>query len=237
MAETEKIQFHRPANNDDFRQSKLEKDILVFPLLYACSNSTAYALFHPELCDRSGKLNKAGQRECRMFFSHPNNIAYMDAMRAHLEALTKGMVKVTSDEADELTEERKERASKLLMLEVVKMIEDGKVSDPEFAKLVTELALKLKLNKDEAERIIAPIRVLMTRCSECRYRIGVESMVLNGQMLDMCAYCKCRKIAEEHGYHFNDGKDLFEIPKEIIDELESKNNIRMEDILSGEIDN
>lgn len=238
MAETEKIQFHRPANNDEFKQSKLEKDILSYVVLYGCSNRTAYALFHPELVNsKNGKLNAAGIEAQKMFFSHPNNIAYMDAMRAHLEALTKGMVKVTSDEADELTEERKERASKLLMLEVVKMIEDGKVSDPEFAKLVTELALKLKLNKDEAERIIAPIRVLMTRCSECRYRIGVESMVLNGQMLDMCAYCKCRKIAEEHGYHFNDGKDLFEIPKEIIDELESKNNIRMEDILSGEIDN
>ena len=37
MAETEKIQFHRPANNDDFKQSKLEKDVLVFPLLYALS--------------------------------------------------------------------------------------------------------------------------------------------------------------------------------------------------------
>ena len=52
MAEIEKIQFHRPTNNDEFKQSKLEKDILVFPLLYACSNAIAYALFHPELCDR-----------------------------------------------------------------------------------------------------------------------------------------------------------------------------------------
>ena len=123
------------------------------------------------------------------------------------------------------------------MLEVIKMIEAGKISDPEFAKLVTDLAIKMKITKEDVERIIAPIRVLMTRCSECRYRIGVESMVLNGQILDMCAYCKCRKIAEEHGYRFNDGKDLLEIPKEVIDELESKNNVKLEDILSNKIDN
>lgn len=235
MAETEKIQFHRPANNDDFKQGKLEKDILVFPLLYACSNATAYALFHPELCDRNGKLNKAGQRECRMFFSHPNNIAYMDAMRAHLEALTKGTVKIAT--SDVINDSRKDNALKVLVNRALSLMEKGEDLDPETIKLIADIAVKLKLIKEDVEQQIPPVRVLMERCSRCRFRIGVESMVLNGQMLDMCAFCKCRKTAEEHGYRFNDGKDLLEIPKEVIDELESKNNVRMEDILSGRIDN
>lgn len=235
MAETEKIQFHRPANNDDFKQSKLEKDILVFPLLYACSNATAYALFHPELCDRNGKLNKAGQRECRMFFSHPNNIAYMDAMRAHLEALTKGTVKVAS--SDVINDSRKDNALKVLVNRALSLMEKGEDLDPETIKLIADIAVKLKLIKEDEEQQIKPIRVLPQRCSTCRMKIAVESMVLNGQMLDMCQWCKCRKTAEEHGYRFNDGKDLLEIPKEIIDELEAKNNVKMEDILSGKVDN
>lgn len=235
MAETEKIQFHRPANNDDFKQSKLEKDILVFPLLYACSNATAYALFHPELCDRNGKLNKAGQRECRMFFSHPNNIAYMDAMRAHLEALTKGAVKIAT--SDVINDSRKDNALKVLVNRALSLMEKGEDLDPETIKLIADIAVKLKLIKEDEEQQIKPIRVLPQRCSTCRMKIAVESMVLNGQMLDMCAFCKCRKTAEEHGYRFNDGKDLLEIPKEIIDDLESKNNVKMEDILSGKCPN
>ena len=235
MAETEKIQFHRPANNDEFKQSKLEKDILVFPLLYGYSNATAYTLFHPELCDRNGKLNKAGQRECRMFFSHPNNIAYMDAMRAHLEALTKGTVKVATSDA--INDSRKDNALKVLVNRALSLMEKGEDLDPETIKLIADIAVKLKLIKEDEEQQIKPIRVLPQRCSTCRMKIAVESMVLNGEMLDMCKFCKCRKIAEEHGYRFNDGKDLLEMPKEVIDELESKNNVKMEDILSGCIEN
>lgn len=235
MAETEKIQFHRPANNDEFKQTKDEKDMMSYIVLYGCSNSAAYALFNRHLLDKNGKLNKAGQSECRMFFSHPNNIAYMDAMRAHLEALTKGTVKVASN--DTINDSRKDNALKVLVNRALSLMEKGEDLDPETIKLIADIAVKLKLIKEDEEQQIKPVRVLLSRCGECRYRIGVESMVLNGQMLDMCAYCKCRKIAEEHGYRFNDGKGLLEIPKEIIDELESKNNIRMEDILSWKIDN
>lgn len=235
MAETEKIQFHRPANNDEFKQSKLEKDILSFPLLYACSNATAYALFHPELCDRNGKLNKAGQRECRMFFSHPNNIAYMDAMRAHLEGLTKGTVKVAT--SDVINDSRKDNALKVLVNRALSLMEKGEDLDPETIKLIADIAVKLKLIKEDEEQQIKPVRVLPERCGSCRMRIFTESMVSEGKVLDMCQWCKARKLAEEHGYRFNDGKDLLEIPKEVIDELESKNNVRMEDILSGRIEN
>lgn len=235
MAETEKIQFHRPANNDDFKQTKAEKDMMSYIVLYGCSNSAAYALFNRHLLDKNGKLNKAGQSECRMFFSHPNNIAYMDAMRAHLEALTKGTVKIAT--SDVINDSRKDNALKVLVNRALSLMEKGEDLDPETIKLIADIAVKLKLIKEDEEQQIKPVRVLPQRCSTCRMKIAVESMVLNGQMLDMCAYCKCRRIAEEHGYRFNDGKDLLEIPKEIIDELESKNNVKMEDILSGRVEN
>lgn len=214
-----------------------DKDMLSYAIAFAIPNQKAFALWHPEFLDSSGKLNKTGRAACTQFFNYSKNREYADAYKRTLAEFLERKDTEIGDELEELTEERKEKASKLLMLEVIKMIEAGKISDPEFAKLVTDLAIKMKITKEDIDRIIAPIRVLMARCSECRYRIGVESMVLNGQMLDMCAYCKCRKLAEEHGYRFNDGKDLLEIPKEIIDELESKNNVRMEDILSGKIEN
>lgn len=236
MAEIERLLPNRPIP-DDSKIPAADKDMLSYSIVFAVPNQKAFALWHPEFLDSSGKLNKTGRAACTQFFNYAKNREYADAYKRTLAEFLERKDTEIGDELEELTEERKEKASKLLMLEVIKMIEAGKISDPEFAKLVTDLAIKMKITKEDVDRIIAPIRVLMTRCSECRYRIGVESMVLNGQMLDMCAYCKCRKIAEEHGYRFNDGKDLLEIPKEIIDELESKNNVCMEDILSGKIEN
>lgn len=233
---TDRIIPNRPIP-DESKIPAADKDLISYVVAMGVPNQVAYARFHPEFLDASGKLNKTGRGACTQFFTYAKNKEYADAYRRTLTEFLGRKDAEIVDELEELTEERKEKASKLLMLEVIKMIEAGKISDPEFAKLVTDLAIKMKITKEDVERIIAPIRVLMTRCSECRYRIGVESMVLNGQMLDMCAYCKCRKIAEEHGYRFNDGKDLLEIPKEFIDELESKNNVKLEDVLSGKIEN
>lgn len=212
MAETEKIQFHRPGNNDDFKQSKVEKDILVFPLLYACSNATSYALFHPELCDRNGKLNKAGQRECRMFFSHPNNIAYMDAMRAHLEALTKGTVKVAT--SDVINDSRKDNALKVLVNRALSLMEKGEDLDPETIKLIADIAVKLKLVKEEQEEQEKPRRYIPVRCrTECAYRLFVESNVEGGKIINECDFCRTRRFAEENGWRFDATKNL-DLPKE-----------------------
>lgn len=228
----------RPSNDSEFTAIKAnDRDCLSYSVAFSVPNERAYALFHPEFLDESGKLTKVGKKQSQQFFSYARHKEYADAYKRTLAKFLERKDVEIGDELDELTEERKEKASKLLMLEVIKMIEAGKISDPEFAKLVTDLAIKMKITKEDVERIIAPIRVLMTRCSECRYRIGVESMVLNGQILDMCKFCKCRNIAEEYGYRFNDGKNLLEIPKDVIDELESKNNVKMEDILSGRVDN
>lgn len=213
MAETEKIQFHRPANNDDFKQSKLEKDILVFPLLYACSNATAYALFHPELCDRNGKLNKAGQRECRMFFSHPNNIAYMDAMRAHLEALTKGTAKIAT--SDVINDSRKDNALKVLVNRALSLMEKGEDLDPETIKLIADIAVKLKLVKEEQEEQEKPRRYIPVRCrTECAYRLFVEGHIESGEIISECDYCRTRKFAEENGWHYDATKNL-DLPEEL----------------------
>lgn len=233
MAETEKIQFHRPANNYDFKQSKLEKDILVFPLLYGCSNSTAYALFHPELCDRNGKLNNAGQRECRMFFSHPNNIAYMEAMREHLDGLVK-VVKITT--SGTIDDTRKDNALKSLLNQAMLLVEKGEDLDAESLKTISEIFKKVGLLKDDVEQEIRPVRFLPERCfSSCRYRLFVENAVKGGSVIDECQYCKALAYATENGYRDDSTKRL-DIPKEVLD-AELENTVKTLDILSGKVEN
>lgn len=234
MAETEKIQFHRPANNDDFKQTKAEKDMMSYAVLYGCSNSAAYALFNRHLLDKNGKLNKAGQSECRMFFSHPNNIAYMDAMRAHLEALTKGTVKTLS--ADAINDSRKDNALKNLLNQAMSLVEKGEDLDADSLKTISEIFKKVGLLKDEVEEEIKPLRFLPERCfSGCRYRLFVENAVKGGSVIDECQYCKALAYATENGYK-DDATKRLDIPKEVLD-AEPENTIKTLDILSGKIDN
>lgn len=235
MEGEERIKFHRPANDADFKLTAKEKDMIAVKVLLGYSNVNAYGLFNPHLCDNSGRLNKPGQTECRMFFTHPTSIAYSEALKEHLEKLTKGGIKTA--QSSEVDDNRKDRALKSLLNQAMSLMERGEDLDPDTIKVLSDIAVKLKLLKDEEQTEIRPLRFLPAKCGECRYKIGVESAVLNSQMLDMCAYCKCRKIAEENGYRFNDGKDLLEIPKEIIAELESKNNVKLTDILDGKIEN
>lgn len=210
MAETEKIQFHRPANNDDFKQTKAEKDMMSYVVLYGCSNSAAYALFNRHLLDKNGKLNKAGQSECRMFFSHPSNIAYMEAMRAHLEAVTKGGKIAKNDNIDDT---RKDNALKSLLNQAMSLVEKGEDLDAESLKTISEIFKKVGLLKDEVEVQEAPRRYLPERCSACAYRSFVESNVEGGKIINECDFCRTRRFAEENGWHYDPTKNL-DLPKE-----------------------
>lgn len=204
----EPIKFHRPPNNDEFKQSKLEKDVLSFVCLYSYSNATAYALFNPHLCDRDGKLNKAGQRECRQFFSHPNNIAYMDALKAHLSAVTKGGKVIKSDSIDDT---RKDNALKSLLNQAMSLVEKGEDLDAESLKTISEIFKKVGLLKDDVEVQEAPRRYLPERCGSCLYRSFVESHVESGEIENACLRCKALKLAQENGFKY-DEKTLLEQP-------------------------
>lgn len=216
----------------------LEKNCIEYAVAFSAKNEEAFLLFHPEYITSDGKLSNEGKRRCKDFFSYSKNKEYRDAYTAYLKAFLNKKEQSKSETSAIIDDARKDNARVALYNKVIRLIEGDDELDPDTLKIAVDMAKKLSIVADDAEeQVIKPVRVLPSRCGECRYRISVESMVLNGQMLDMCAYCKCRKIAEEHGYRFNDGKDLLEIPKEIIDELEGKNNVKMEDILSGKIEN
>lgn len=229
----EPIKFHRPPNNDEFKQSKKEKDMMAYTVLFQCPNSTAYAFFNPEVCDKNGKLNKAGQSLCRQFFSHPNNIAYMDALKAHLSAVTKGGKVVKSDSIDDT---RKDNALKSLLNQAMSLVEKGEDLDAESLKIVAEIFRKLNLIGEDVETEIRPLRFLPERCfSSCRYRLFVENAVKGGAVLDECQFCKALAYANENGYKDDSTKRL-DIPKEVLD-AEAENTISTLDILNGKMQN
>ena len=226
----------RPLNDGDFTAIKAnDRDCLSYAVAFNVPNERAFALFHPEFLDESGKLTKVGKSQSKQFFSYAKNRSYMDDYRSTLAEFLNRGVAVNSDmESEEIDGDALARK---ILSDLAAMVKNGRIQDFEILKIATDILNKYGVLKGSEERVIPPIRVLPERCSACRYRIGVESAVSDGMMLDMCAYCKARECAEEHGYRFNDGKDLLEIPKEIIEELENKNNVKMEDILSGRTEN
>lgn len=218
--------------------SKEQQDCLTYYVLMGCTKQDAFLLFFPEFLkyDGSGrvlkgKLTKAGEQYCKQFFATAEVNDYIRDYKKTFEE------KETSENIGE--DDREKRAGEAVKKFTNKIVDKmgGDFETVDEMDAIAKLADRVGVLDDKEKAEMKPIRFLPSRCGECRYRIGVESMVLNGQMLDMCAYCKCRKIAEEHGYRFNDGKDLLEIPKEVIEDLESKNNVRMEDILSGKCPN
>lgn len=203
----------RPDNDDEFKLTKKEKDILIVKLLLGYSNATAYALFNPELTDREGKLNKAGQTQCRQFFSHPKNIEWLESYRATLAKFVRGGAKIVS--TDTIDDTRKDNALKSLLNQAMSLVEKGEDLDAESLKTISEIFKKVGLLKDDVDVQEAPRRYLPTRChSECAYRLFVESHVNGGEIINECDYCRTRKFAEENGWRFDPTKNL-ELPTEI----------------------
>ncbi len=231
----------RAKNEADFPTLKaVDKKIIAAAVLLQLDNQSAFALYHPEYIDGTGRLNAAGKQASKMFWGYGRVKDYREAYEATVNEFLSGRKtsnRIADAESGGNSDKRKDRAIRKLVSDCLDAIEGNVALDPETLKDFVTMAKALGVLKDEEEQQIKPLRYLPERCSSCRARIFVESAVANGDVLDMCQYCKARKIAEENGYRFNDGKDLLEIPQEIIDEIESKNNVSTLDIINGKIEN
>ncbi len=228
----------RAKNEANFPQlKKIDKQIIAAAVLLQLDNQSAFALYHPEYIDGTGRLNAAGKQDAKFFWNYGKNKEYRQAYEETIETfLNKKQSDKTSVETA-IDDSRKDKALRSLLNQAMSLVEGGTDLDAETIKMCSDIFTKLGLIKGEEERQIKPLRFLPETCSSCRARIFVESAVANGDVLDMCQYCRARKVAEENGYRFNDGKNLLEIPQEIIDELESKNNVKLTDILNGSVEN
>lgn len=238
MADTERLLPNRPIP-DDSRIPAADKDLIVYSIAFAIPNQKAFALWHPEFLDSSGKLNKTGRAACTQFFNYSKNREYADSYAAYLKAfLSKKESGVKSETSAIIDDARKDNARVALYNKVIRLIEGDDELDPDTLKIAVDMAKKLSIVADDVEeQVIKPIRVLPTKCkAECRYRAFVETQVLEGRIFDDCSYCRARVYAEEHGFKYDPCK-LLDVPQDVIDELDSKNDVKLEQILKGEIEN
>lgn len=232
----------RPENDSDFPvnkdssyglQTKRDKDCIVYAVAFGIPNDVAFARFHPEYVSE-GKLNEEGIDHCKQFFKYARNREFADAYR---ETLKKSLALEVSDTV-ELSDSRKEKALKILLDKTIRLVEGGAELDPDTLKTVSEVFKKVGLLKDDVEQDIHPLRFLPVRCfgDGCRYRLFVESMVLEGSAIDECQYCKALKFAQDNGFRYNPQSNL-DIPEDVVKRLEGKNNVNLLDIINGKIEN
>lgn len=216
----------------------LEKNCIEYAAAFSAKNEEAFLLFHPEYITSDGKLSNEGKRRCKDFFSYSKNKEYRDAYTAYLKEFLSKKEQPKSETSAIIDDARKDNARVALYNKVIRLIEGDDELDPDTLKIAVDMAKKLSIVADDAEeQVIKPIRVLPTKCkAECRYRAFVETQVLDGRVFDDCEYCRARAYAEEHGFKYDPCK-LLDVPQDVIDELDSKNDVRMEDILSGRVNN
>lgn len=206
MAETERLLPNRPIP-DTSKIPASDKDMLSYAIAFSIPNQKAFALWHPEFLDSSGKLNKTGRAACTQFFTYSKNREYADSYAAYLKAflnVDKGKGEAHLIEVDE---SRKDKALKSLLNQAMSMVESGDTLDPDTLKVLTEIFKKLGILKDEVEVQESPRRYLPCRCGECDYRSFVESYIETGQIENSCLRCKALDLAKEHGFRY-DPKNL-----------------------------
>lgn len=234
----ERLLPNRP-NPDTSKIPASDKDLLSYAIAFAIPNQKAFALWHPEFLDSSGKLNKTGRAACTQFFNYSKNREYADSYAAYLKAfLSKKESGVKSETSAIIDDARKDNARVALYNKVIRLIEGDDELDPDTLKIAVDMAKKLSIVADDTEeQVIKPIRVIPSRCkTECRYRAFVETQVLEGRIFDDCFYCRARAYAEERGFKYDPCK-LLDVPQDVIDELDSKNDVKLEQILQGKIEN
>lgn len=214
---------------------KIDRQIICAAVLMGLQNQEAFKLFHPEFLDDNGKLNETGKKASSMFWNYGKNKDYREQYEKEVEeSIGRGSDAVVYEDAEDIDGDALARK---ILSDLAAMIKNGRIQDYEVLKIATDILNKYGVLKGSEEKVLPPIRILPARCGECRYKAFVESAVAAKEVLDCCAYCKARKVAENAGYRFNDGKDLLDIPENVAKELECENNVQLTDILSGKIKN
>lgn len=203
----ERLLPNRP-NPDTSKIPASDKDMIAYMVAFSIPNQKAFALWHPEFLDSSGKLNKTGRAACTQFFNYSKNREYADSYAAYLKEFLGSDKGKSETHLIEVDESRKDKALKSLLNQAMSMVESGDTLDPDTLKVLTEIFKKLGILKDEVEEQEAPRRYLPERCSACSYRSFVESNVEGGKIINECDFCRTRRFAEENGWHYNATKNL-----------------------------
>lgn len=211
--------------------SEKEKNCLTWYVLSGCKREEAYQIFiRPDLVVSKKNLSTATSQ----FFTAMEVREYISAYRALLEGKT-----VSENEAEPTEEDKEKRKAKAVDSFTDKVIDkmNGSIESVEEMDAVAKMADRVGMFDEKEAVESAPVRVLPARCkSECRYRLFVEGMKVQGKVFDDCNYCKARKFAEEHGFKY-DPCTVLDVPQEVIEGIDNMNNVKLTDVLSGKVEN
>lgn len=206
MAETERLIPNRPIP-DESKIPASDKDMIAYMVAFNIPNQKAFALWHPEFLDSSGKLNKTGRAACTQFFNYSKNREYADAYKRTLAEFLERKDNSALDDEIEINESTKKARVQDMLGRLIKMAK-ANPDDPDLVKLEGEIYKKIGWFDESTEAQEAPRRYLPERCSACAYRCFVESNVEGGKIVNECDYCRTRRFAEENGWHFDPTKNL-----------------------------
>ena len=121
---------NRPVT-DDSRIPSNDKDLLSYAVAFNIPNQKAFALWHPEFLDSSGKLNKTGRAACTQFFNYSKNREYADSYAAYLKEFLSDNKGNSETHLIDVDESRKDKALKSLLNQAMSMVESGDTLDPD----------------------------------------------------------------------------------------------------------
>lgn len=211
---------------DDSRIPAADKDLLSYSIAFAIPNQKAFALWHPEFLDSSGKLNKTGRAACTQFFNYSKNREYADAYKRTLAEFLERKDNGTPDDEIEINESTKKARVQDMLGRLIKMAK-ANPDDPDLVKLEGEIYKKIGWFDESTEAQEAPRRYLPERCSACAYRSFVEGNVEGGKIINECDYCRTRRFAEENGWHYDATKNL-DLPEELTNQNNQNNETEVE---------
>lgn len=194
---------------DESKIPAADKDMLSYSIAFAIPNQKAFALWHPEFLDSSGKLNKTGRAACTQFFTYAKNKEYADAYRQTLAKFIGKGSGISTPTTEDISESKVDWALKELSRQAISLLEKGGELEADTVKTIVEVFKKMNLLKDDVEQVEAPRRYLPERCGSCAYRSFVESHVESGEIENACLRCKALKVAQENGFVY-DEKTLLE---------------------------
>lgn len=207
MAE-ERLIPNRPIP-DESKIPAADKDLIVYTIAFGVPNQKAFALWHPEFLDNTGKLSKTGRLACTQFFNYSKNREYADSYADYLKAFLGKRERNTKSESTGIIDDaRRDKARIALYNKVLNLIEGNDDLDPDTLKIAVDMAKKLSIVADEVEVQEEPRRYIPVLCSECAYCSCIESYIKSGQMENVCLRCKALKIAKEYGFHYDPTKLL-----------------------------
>lgn len=207
---TERIKWHRPKNDREFKIEPKIKDLLSYQVLFGCSKYVAVEKLCPEYNDTLGRITDKGRQVADQIFDHSENKRYVKAMRQTLSDLSNGVYESEEDgklDDSEISEDKKRLTITRMLNQLVKLIGEGNLSGDEL-KTYSEIMKKVGWLKDDESALEAPRRYLPTQCKECLYCSCVESYVETGQMENACLRCKALDIAKEQGFCYDPTKLL-----------------------------